>query len=56
MIGGANAAVSFSGLAPNFVGLYQINAQVPTGLKSGNQAVVITMGSTSSNSVLLPVH
>lgn len=56
MIGGANAAVSFSGLAPGFVGLYQINAQVPAGLKSGNQAVVITMGSTSSNSVLLPVH
>ena len=56
MIGGSNAPVSFSGLAPGFVGLYQINAQVPAGLKSGNQPVVITMGSTSSNSVLLPVH
>jgi uncharacterized protein (TIGR03437 family) len=56
IIGGANAPVSFSGLAPGFVGLYQINAQVPAGLKSGNQPVVIAMGSTSSNSVLLPVH
>ncbi|MGD0299765.1 MAG: SBBP repeat-containing protein [Bryobacteraceae bacterium] len=55
-IGGANAAVSFSGLAPGFVGLYQINAQIPAGVKSGNQPVTITMGSTSSNSVLLPVH
>ena len=54
-IGGADAAVSFSGLAPGFVGLYQINAQIPAGLKSENQPVVITMGSSSSNSVLLPV-
>jgi uncharacterized protein (TIGR03437 family) len=55
-IGGLNAPVSFSGLAPTFVGLYQINAQIPAGFKSGNQPVVITMGSASSNSVLLPVH
>jgi uncharacterized protein (TIGR03437 family) len=55
-IGGTNAPVSFSGLAPSFVGLYQVNAQVPAALKSGNQPVVVTIGSASSNSVLLPVH
>jgi uncharacterized protein (TIGR03437 family) len=55
-IGGTNAPVSFSGLAPSFVGLYQINAQIPAGLKPSNQPVVVTMGSTSSNSVLVPVH
>jgi uncharacterized protein (TIGR03437 family) len=54
-IGGTKAIVSFSGLAPGFVGLYQINAEVPAGLKSGNQAVVITLAGASSNSVLLPV-
>ena len=54
-IGGANAKVSFSGLAPGFVGLYQVNAVVPSGLSSGNQPVVVTQGGTSSNSVLLPV-
>jgi uncharacterized protein (TIGR03437 family) len=54
-IGGTKALVSFSGLAPGFVGLYQINAEVPAGLKSGNQAVVITLAGASSNSVLLPV-
>jgi uncharacterized protein (TIGR03437 family) len=55
-IGGTNAVVAFSGLAPGFVGLYQINAQVPASLSPGNQPVVITMGSTSSNSVLIPVN
>jgi uncharacterized protein (TIGR03437 family) len=54
-IGGTKAIVSFSGLAPGFVGLYQINAEVPAGLKSGNQAVVITLAGASSNSVLLPI-
>jgi len=51
-----NAAVSFSGLAPGFVGLYQVNAVVPSGLASGNQPVVITLGGSSSNSALLPIQ
>lgn len=55
-IGGVNAPVSFSGLAPGFVGLYQVNAQVPAGLKSGNQKVTITIGGAVSKSVLLPVQ
>ena len=56
MIGGTNAMVSFSGLAPGFVGLYQVNAEVPAGLSASNQPVVITMAGASSNSVLLPVQ
>ncbi len=55
-IGGVNAPVSFSGLAPGFVGLYQINAVVPSGLASGNQPVVITLGGSKSNSALLPIR
>ena len=55
-IGGAKGAVSFSGLAPGFVGLNQVNVQVPPGIKSGNQAVVITISGVSSNSVLVPVQ
>jgi adhesin/invasin len=53
---GVNAAVSFSGLAPGFVGLYQVNAVVPPGLASGNKPVVITVGGSSSNSALLPIQ
>ncbi len=55
-MGGVNAPVSFSGLAPGFVGLYQVNAMVPSGLASGNQPVVIAVGGASSNSALLPVQ
>lgn len=55
-IGGTKAIVSFSGLAPGFAGLYQVNAEVPPTLKAGNQAVVIELGGASSNSVLLPVQ
>lgn len=53
---GINAPVSFSGLAPGFVGLYQVNALVPSGLASGNRPVVMNMGGSLSNSVLLPVQ
>lgn len=39
-IGGMPAEVSFSGLAPGYVGLYQVNAQVPAGL-SANSATPV---------------
>ena len=55
-IGGVGAHVSFSGLAPGFVGLYQVNAVVPSGLSAGNQSVLIKMHGASSNDVLLPVN
>jgi len=54
-IGGATGAVSFSGLAPGFVGLDQVNVQVPASLPSGNQPLVVSIGGASSKTVLLPV-
>ena len=38
-IAGLPAQVTFSGLAPGFVGLYQVNVQVPAGVPSGTQKV-----------------
>jgi uncharacterized protein (TIGR03437 family) len=52
-IGGAAASVSFAGLAPNFAGLYQINASVPAGVNAG-APVVISTGGAASKPVALP--
>ena len=54
-IGGVAAPVSFSGLAAGFVGLYQVNAQVPTSLAAKNQPVIVSGSGASSRPVLLPV-
>ena len=53
-IGGQQAQVLFSGLAPGYPGLYQINATVPAGL-TGNQNVTISIGGQTSPAVVLPV-
>ena len=43
-IGGVNAPVSFSGLAPGFAGLYQINVTVPSNIGIGAQPVTLSIG------------
>jgi uncharacterized protein (TIGR03437 family) len=56
-IGGITAGVSFSGLAPGFVGLYQINVQIPFGAPRGNTIpVVLTIGGAVSNTVTIAVQ
>lgn len=55
-IGGSPAVVEFSGLAPGFVGLYQVNLLVPAGTPAGNQDLVISVNGVPSNTVTLPVQ
>jgi minor extracellular serine protease Vpr len=55
-IGGVRANVMFSGLAPGFVGLYQINVLVPADAPTGVQPVIITSGGVSSKSTSLPIN
>jgi minor extracellular serine protease Vpr len=47
-IGGQQAAISFSGLAPGFAGLYQINVTVPQNLTPGNQPITVSIGGQTS--------
>jgi uncharacterized protein (TIGR03437 family) len=56
-IGEVPAYVAFSGLAPGFVGLYQVNAQVPAGLAGDNSTpVTISIGEVTSNTVTIAVQ
>ena len=54
-IGGMDAPVQFSGLAPSFVGLYQVNIEVPAGIPSGPQTLILTSNGVASNPVTLAV-
>ena len=55
-IGGLPAQVSFSGLAPGFVGLYQVNVQVPAGVPAGTQEVEIIVDSVPGNTITIDVQ
>jgi uncharacterized protein (TIGR03437 family) len=55
-IAGLPANVTFSGLAPDFVGLYQVNVQIPIGLPAGSQPVQITINGVTSNTALVAVR
>jgi len=55
-IGGLPATVTFSGLAPGFVGEYQVNALVPAGTPAGTAVPVsISIGGVASNTVTIAV-
>ncbi len=55
-IGGAPAEVIFSGLSPGFVGLYQLNIQIPAGISGDNLPVMVSMGGVASNVRTIPVR
>jgi uncharacterized protein (TIGR03437 family) len=56
-IGGVQANVLFSGLAPNFTGLYQVNAVVPDGVVPGDALpVVLSAAGVSSPPVTMAVR
>ena len=52
-IGGQPAQVQFAGLAPSYVGLYQVNVQIPSGLPPGTATLVLSAGGVPSNTVTL---
>lgn len=54
-VAGANATIQFSGLAPGFIGLLQINLALPADLPSGTQQLVLSFGAASASAVNLYV-
>lgn len=55
MIGGQAGLVSFSGLAPTFAGLYQVNVQVPS-VASGSQTLTMIMSGITGNTATITVQ
>jgi uncharacterized protein (TIGR03437 family) len=56
-VGGKPAAVQFAGLAPNFVGLYQVNVQIPEGVAAGSAVpLVLYQNGIASNTVTLALR
>ncbi len=50
-IAGQTATVEFCGLAPGFVGLWQVNVRVPDGASAGEQPLVLSAGGRLANAV-----
>jgi len=56
-VGGKPAVVHFAGLAPGFVGLYQVNVQVPEGIGPGSGVpLTLTQNSVASNTVTIAIQ
>jgi len=56
LINGTAAPVQFSAVAPGFIGLYQINVQVPASTPTGGATLQIQIGGRSSNIVTFAVR
>jgi len=55
-IGGTSAAVQFAGLAPGYVGLYQVNMVIPTTVAaSATVPIVVTANNLTSKMATIPV-
>ncbi len=52
-VGGIPAVVEFSGLAPGFVGLWQVNARVPEGVAAGETPLLLRTGGLNANPVTI---
>jgi uncharacterized protein (TIGR03437 family) len=55
-VGGVPVEVSFAGLAPGFVGLYQVDVRVPEETSSGTRTLVLTAAAVSSQPVSFVVR
>ncbi len=54
-IDGAPLTVQFSGLAPTWAGLYQINVAIPSGLSSGDHTLEVSTDYSDNYQVIVPI-
>ena len=53
---GRPAAITYAGLAPGFVGLYQINVTIPAGTTAGSQFLNVLGSGAQSSQIQIPVR
>jgi uncharacterized protein (TIGR03437 family) len=54
-VGGINASVTYSGTAPGFEGLYQLNVQIPPGVSSPAATLAISGPDSTSTEAVIPI-
>jgi uncharacterized protein (TIGR03437 family) len=54
-VAGVSAPIQFAGNAPGLVGVIQVNFQIPSGVPTGAQQVVVSVGSIASPPVMLTI-
>jgi uncharacterized protein (TIGR03437 family) len=56
-VGGVAATVGFSGLAPGYVGLWQLNVQIPSNAPTGTAVpLAVSMGGRTNNLTTIAVN
>jgi uncharacterized protein (TIGR03437 family) len=55
-LGGQPCEVQFAGLAPGFVGVYQVNFRVPATVPGGERDLILGVGGADAPVVRLPVR
>jgi uncharacterized protein (TIGR03437 family) len=50
--GGVHETAQFAGLAPSFAGVYQVNAQIPTGISGDAVPVTLTVTDPQTGRIL----
>jgi uncharacterized protein (TIGR03437 family) len=55
-IDGLQATVLYSGLAPGYLGLYQVNVQLPEDLAPGTRNLSVLVNGARSNAVRISVQ
>lgn len=55
-IGGQSAPVVFSGVAPGYNGLYQVDVQIPAGIAPGNDVPIVITSANASDSATIAVQ
>jgi uncharacterized protein (TIGR03437 family) len=57
MLNGIELPASFAGLAPGFIGLYQVNVSIPVSIAPGlGIPLMLNVGGRQSNSVLVSLQ